>query len=193
MPDRVSCALLLALGGLALAGCATGPSGRAATSQAGETFAVRFRADAPSARGVLPVPVQEVWATLPQAFADLGYPGGPSARADEQVYLTKPLTIQGQLYTGELNSDYLDCGHTTAGTLAADTYEITFAILARVSPHTPDTTLVEVLVDGTARARGLSTNRVFCSGTGRLEAELLQRIAKRTNATVRSVPWERRP
>jgi hypothetical protein len=185
MRHRLCVVLPLVLCGPLLAGCATGSSGREASSRNGETFAVRFRTGAPPAKGVLPVPVPVVWAAVPQAFADMGYPGGPSARPDERVYLTRPLTVQGQLYNGELNSLYLDCGQTPVGAPAADTYEIKFAILARVSALDADSTLVEVLVDGTARDRGRFTTPVNCSGTGRLEAALLQRLEKRTGVTVR--------
>ena len=185
MRDRLSLVLVLVLCGAPLAGCATGSSGREASSRNGEVFAVRFRTGAPPAKRVLPAPVPVVWAAVPQAFADMGYPGGPSARPDEMVYLTRPLTIDGQLYNGERNSDYLDCGQTPVGTLAADTYEIKFAIVARVSALDADSTLVEVLVDGTARDRGRFTSPVNCSGTGRLEAALLQRLEKRTGVSVR--------
>jgi hypothetical protein len=176
---------LLALAGLGLVACATNASSNAGTSRDRETFAVSFRSDAAPAKRVLPAPVQAVWAALPQVFADLGYPGGPSARPEERVYLTRSLTVRGRLYEGDLNSDYLDCGRTPAGPPAADTYEITFAILARLTPRATDSTLVEVLVDGRARDRTQSSNPVFCSGTGRLEAALLQRLEARTSSSTR--------
>jgi hypothetical protein len=185
MRDRLSVVLRLVLCGSLLAGCATGSSGKEASSRNGDTFAVRFRTDAPPAKRVIPAPVPVVWAAMPQAFADMGYPGGPSARPDERVYLTRPLTIQGQLYNGERNSDYLNCGQTPVGTLAADEYEVKFAIVARVSAFDADSTLVEVLVDGTARDRTRFTSVVNCAGTGRLEAALLQRLEKRTGVSVR--------
>src|SRR5882672_1465116 len=133
MRDHLSVVLLLVLCGPLLAGCATGSSGREASSRNGETYAVRFRTGAPPAKRILPAPVPVVWAALPQAFVDMGYPGGPSARPDEMVYLTRPLTIDGQLYNGERNSDYLDCGQTLLCSQQKTAYEIKFAIVARVS------------------------------------------------------------
>jgi len=95
------------------------------------------------------------------------------------VYLTPPLNIQGRLYDRERNSAYLDCGRAPAGGDAADMYEITFAIMARVTGNDAGRTLVEVFVDGTAHERTTSADVVSCMSTGRLEAAFLQRLAAR--------------
>ena len=152
--------------------------GRRGPDETGDVFAVWVRSDAPPLRRVLPAPVEAVWAALPDAFIALGFPGGPSARG-ERMYLTPSMTVRGALYQGELNSVYLDCGRTAAGGLAADVYAINFAILARLTPQDSTHTLVEVLVDGTARDRGQSSNSIFCTGTGRLETALVQRLETR--------------
>jgi hypothetical protein len=145
----------------------------------GETFAVWFRSDARPVQRVLAAPVDAVWAQLPRAFTDLSYAGGRSARNAERVYLTPSMTIRGRLYTGELNSVYIDCGRTPVGSAAADDYAVSFAILARLTPQDSSTTLVEIVVDGTAHDRTQSSSAVFCTGTGRLEAGLLQRLEER--------------
>ena len=148
------------------------------------SFTVWFRSDAAVARRVIPASVEAVWAVLPQVFVGLGYPGGPSIRAGEREYMTPTLKIHDHLYEGDLNSLYLNCGHTSTGTPVADAYAITFAILARVTPQDSGRSLAEVMIDGTARDRAERSNPVSCTGTGRLETVILQRL----EAGVRSAP-----
>ena len=138
-----------------------------------KSFSVWVRRDAAPVRRVVAAPLETVWDVLPNAFRDLGYSGGRSAREGERIFLTPSLTIKGRLYEGELNSDYLDCGRTAAGQFAADVYEVRFAILARLVPER-DSTSVEIVIDGTARDRTQSSNAVFCTGTGKIETALLQ-------------------
>jgi hypothetical protein len=143
-------------------------------------------------RRVLTAPVETIGAALPQTFADLGFPSGASAGDSGQVYLTPYLRIHGELYKGELNSVYIDCGHAPGGGHAADSYEVTFAMLVRLTPQDGDLVLVEVLIDGTARDRTLNlSNPVFCTGTGRLEREFLQRLEARIGARNDLVPYIR--
>jgi len=175
--------LLIALGGVPLAACATGSGGAAKAPRRSETHTVWFREDVTPVRRVLTAPVETVWAALPQGFADLGFPSGASAREAERVYLTPSLRIHGRLYHGELNSVYIDCGHAVGGGRAADSYEVTFAMLVRLTPQDGGRSLVEVVIDGTARDRTLNlSNPVFCTGTGRLETEFLQRLEARTRS-----------
>jgi hypothetical protein len=168
------CAVVL--GGLTAAACATKPGAAVGTSGSREIFPPSFRSDVVPVRRVLPESVETVWAALPKAFADLGYPGGPSTQAGERAYLTPSLKVRSRLYQGERNSVYLDCGRTRAGAPAADEYLISFAILARLRPHDGGGTQVEVLVDGSARDPAEKSNPVLCAGTGRLESALLRRL-----------------
>jgi hypothetical protein len=95
--------------------------------------------------------------------------------------MTPPLKVHERLYEEELNSVYLDCGRTSTGAPVADVYAITFAIRARLIPQPGDRTLVEVLVDGTALDRTQRSNPVSCTGTGRLETAILQRLEARVH------------
>jgi hypothetical protein len=168
--------LLIALGGVPLAACASG-SGGTANAPRSRMNTVWFRRDVIPVRRSLSAPVGTIWAALPQSFAELGFPSSASAREGERIYLTPSLRIHGQLYKGELNSVYLDCGNAAGGGRAADSYEVTFAMLARLTPQDSGSTLVEVLVDGSARDRTLNlSNALSCTGTGRLEKEFLQRL-----------------
>lgn len=165
-------AIFAALGGAACAarGATTGGTGE------GDRFAAWYRRDAVPFRRVLQVPMETAWAVLPQVFEELGYPSGPHVYAEERVYVTPTLRINGRLYAGDLNSLYLDCGHTPEGEPAADVYSIAFAIMARLTPQDSVSTIAEVIVDGTARDRVERSGGVPCTGTGRLEAAILQRL-----------------
>jgi hypothetical protein len=170
----------LLLTGSLIAGCSTAPRDQRATNTGrdAETFYVRFR-DTRGYSQVIDVPLERVWAALPQAFTDLNYKAGPSAKPGERLYLTPHMTIQTVLYPGMRNSEFLDCGRTATNTEAADEYSVTFAILAWLAPHAGGGTTVEVLLDGSAVQRGASSNKVPCAGTGRLERELIQALQKR--------------
>ena len=53
-------------------------------------------------------------------------------------------------------------------------------MLVRLTAQEGGGTLLQVVVDGTARDRTLNlTNSLFCTGTGRLETEFLQRLEAR--------------
>jgi len=174
--------VLLALGLVPLAACATGSGHAASAPQGARTTTVWFRRDLIPLSRVVAAPVERVWAALPQSFAELGFPSSPSAREAEWIYLTPSLRIHGELYKGELNSVYIDCGHSAVGGHAADSYDVTFAMLARLTPQEGGTTLVQVVVDGTARDRTLIlSNPVSCGGTGRLERDFLQRLEGHIN------------
>lgn len=176
---RLCWAFLVILCGLSFARCATRPGGAPRTSR-DRTFTSWFRDDLIPVRRVLAASLDTVWAAIPEVFAYYGYPGGPSMVADEEVFLTPPLKIQRRLYKDEPNSDYLDCGRTPMGVHAADAYPVTFSMMARLSRRDSDSTMVEIFVGGTARDPLQETAEVSCTGTGRLETALLQRLEAQT-------------
>lgn len=123
--------------------------------------------------------VDSTWKVLGPAFQDLGYKAGPSANPSEHLYATPWLRLPARLYEGEYNSAYFDCGKTPLGLSAADSYEISFAVLAWVDADQPKGSVVRILVTGNARDRSNPSAMVACSGTGRLEAGLMQAIQRR--------------
>jgi hypothetical protein len=167
--------VVTALGGAVIGACASS-GGTGGPARHGDRFTSWFRRDAVPVRRVLSAPVETVWAAVPQVFVALGYAGEPAMYAGERVYFTPTLRIEERLYQGERNSLYLDCGHTPEGAPAADAYALTFAILARVTPQDSASTLAEIIIDGTARDRVERSDPVPCTGTGRLEATILQRL-----------------
>lgn len=159
---------------LTLANCGPKRTGQGPDKE--KMFTVWFRTDASHFRRVLSAPVDSVWRVLPATFQFLRFPGAPSVYADEYVYLTPSLKIEGRLYQGEANSLYINCGHTPAGVPAADVYQVIFAMMAKLTPQPGGGTEVDIIVDGTARNLAEGGAMLHCTGTGRLEAILYRRL-----------------
>jgi hypothetical protein len=180
------------LRGLASLGYAFSIVACASTSQApimvrngrdtNDTFSVRVRRDAIVVETFLRRSAAETWAAMPAAFADLAFKGGPSVVPTERVYMTPELTISGQLFNGETNSTYIDCGKTPAGSPAADEYTVRFTVLVKVAPVDSGSVL-SFLVDGMARDKTKSVDWVSCTGTGRLENMFFKAISRRAGAS----------
>jgi len=162
-------------------GCAH--SGRQAVeTRAREIFSVEYRDDAVPVHRVMALPVERVWAGLPEAFKALGYPGAPSVNRDERVFLTPYLKVRDRLYAAEPNSLYFSCARANSVAAAADAWMITFAILVRLTPEGERQTAVDVILDGNASDRTERTMSVSCTGTGRLEGALLDLIEEHARA-----------
>lgn len=177
---RAGFALLLAA---SVSACASSSNqnGQTDSLQVEESFIVKVRGDPTVHEYELQNSAEQVWAVVPAAFKELGYPGAPSAKHD-YVYLTPYLNIRGKLYPGEFNSKYLNCGQAASYTPAADSYDVTFVIIAFVDKRPGGGSRVRVLVDGRARDRGQSSHAVPCSGTGVLEKAIGELIALRANS-----------
>jgi hypothetical protein len=159
--------------------CATAASSSGAGGLAGKTYHVSYRAEQAKVTHHFDVAADDTWRAIGPAFKDLNYAGGPSADGKERVYMTPTLVLHGRLYEGEWNSDYFDCGLTPAGLKAAESYELTFAVLVWVDADKPDGSSVRILVDGWGRDRANPSANAQCSGTGRLENMFLQAIQRR--------------
>lgn len=170
-------------GALGAHGCAASSSRRVGETGAQEAFSTEYREDAVPVHRMMALPVERVWAALPEAFRALGYPGAPSARRDERVFLTPHLAVPDRLYAGEPNSLYFVCGRTNNVTAAVDAWKITFAILVRLTPEGDGRTAVDVILDGNAADRTERVKSVYCTGTGRLEEALLDLIERHARAS----------
>ena len=181
---------LVVLGALLCAACAgasrattagTAPiAGDSARFAAGaEVSPTKVLREAGAVRRDFQLPSDRVWAVLPGAFADLGYQGRESTNGSERLYLTPALTIKGRLYPDSRNDAYLDCGRTPVGTAAANEYAVTFTVLVRVHARDGGASTLDVVVDGDARDRARSLNRVSCTGTGRLEQMFVEAVERR--------------
>lgn len=165
----------------ALGGCAsTGASGGASGQPGSETLAqINYRDKEVKVSQHVSATVDDTWKALGPAFQDLGYKGGPSGSANDRVYMTSWLRLAGPLYEGEMNSAYFECDRSPLGTPTADSYELTFAVLAWVAPDKPTGSIVRILVNGSGRDRANPSAMVACAGTGKLEAMFMQAIQRR--------------
>lgn len=145
-----------------------------------DRFVVRYRDDAGVTRRDLAVPSPRVWDALPAVYKDLGFPSAAaSSSSGELVRMTPEMTVQGQLYPGELTSTYLDCGMSMARGQRADVFEVTFAIISRVVPVSDAVTRLEIIFDGRARDKTSAGSVVPCNSTGKMESLLLTYLNQR--------------
>jgi len=143
-----------------------------------------FRPGAPFKRAVLLGTVDQVLQALPEAYRRLGFAVTPAANRDtmQKDLVTQYMQVRGQLYPGEANSLYFECGRNSVAGSLADNGDITFAMLSRVQQNEQGGT--EVLTQVTARVtrRDSSQYPVDCISTGRLEDTLAQFTAQQLQA-----------
>lgn len=149
----------------------------AACASAGEggRYYVRFRADAPTSRHVLPYSVEAVWAALPRAYGEMQLPAGPASRGSLE-FTTPQLRVQDQLY-GRANSDFIDCGVVDGGRRLEDHGEVMLAMITRLEPGEGGT-VVRTQVDAYARRRDVASDPVSCTSKGVLEEAVVAALLR---------------
>lgn len=160
---RIVAPLLLA----ACAGAAGGP----------RTYVVKFRADAPVSRHLLPYSPEVVWQALPLAYLDLQFPSGPTARGLME-FTTPQLRVQGQLY-GRRNSEFIDCGVVDQGRALEDHGEVLLAMITRLESAGGNGTAVMTQIDAYARRRDVASDVVSCTSRGVLEEAIVTALTRR--------------
>jgi hypothetical protein len=128
--------------------CATSGTSRANEPlRLPDRFSVRIRDDAARRSAVLNAPVDHVWALLPVVHQQLGFVAAPATNTRERLFMTPQMTIRNRLYREDMNSDYFNCGTGITGP-RADAYQVSFAIVMKVSERAANETLVEIVIDG---------------------------------------------
>lgn len=145
----------------------------------GKEYYASYRLGEPKVTQHFDVAVDETWKAIASAFKDLNYAGGPAENRSERLYMTPTMQLRGRLYDGELNSSYFECGRTPEGTLAAEDYELSFAVLVWADADKPSGSSVRILVNGWGHNRTNPGAVVHCTGTGRLENMFLEAIQRR--------------
>jgi len=164
------------------AACASAP-GVPSPRAGGKIFHVTYRDGDPKVTHHFDVTADDAWRAIAPAFNDLNFAGGPSTGERDRLYMTPMLDLRGRLYEDEWNSAYFDCGLTPTGLKAAESYQLTFAVMVWVDPDTPSGSSVKILVSGWGRDRANPSANAQCQGTGRLEAAFLQAIERRVSTT----------
>jgi hypothetical protein len=112
--------------------------------------------------------VSEVWAVLPEIFAQLEIeattfdPGGAVIGNDG---------FRARRVGGERLSSYLDCGRSF-GREYADAYAVTLAVLVQLATASDGRTLVRTIMDAYARDPSQSGTSVHCITRGSLERRI---------------------
>ncbi len=171
---------------VAVSACAGARSTRIATaanpsaSDARERFTILFRETGSLVSTVVNAPPEKVWQLLPEAYRTLGLPSAPAeGGSGELMWVTPHLETKGPLFTGERTSHYIDCGESAVGDQRADAYVVSFVMVTQLQAMPGGQTRVLTLVDGMARNRSSGSNSGPCRGTGRLEQQLAELLAKK--------------
>jgi hypothetical protein len=181
---------LLTLAAIPLA-ASTAAAQRSSSKRGGPAFIVSFDPTVPVYEERVAASPEEVSEILPQVFAQIGLPGGPSISDGARVFLTPYLQVQSKLY-GRPNSEFFTCqGYDIISNLA-DTGRMTFAIISRVEVASDGGTVLRTQVDARVTRREVASNSVECVTTGLLEksisAMVVQRVQEAALAESRPAP-----
>lgn len=169
-----------------LGGCASsGGTGTDGPLEAPDRFTIFYRADAAETDTELVVGIDRAWEVLPSVFRDLGFPSAPASNTTDRVMMTPHLQVRGELYPGELTSDYLNCGSSRSSGARADFYDVTFIIMTRLTPIDEGRVKVQTIVDGHARDPMASGGSVPCNSTGKFEEQLSALLWRRARTASR--------
>lgn len=138
-----------------------------------------FQPSAPFVKTVVPNTVQQVWSALPDAYRLLGFTAQASRDTTRREMATAYMAIRGQLYPGEANSLYFDCGRNSLAGPLADQGDITFAVTSHIEADERGGTSVLTQVNARVKRRDSSQYPVDCVSTGRLENTLAQFLRQR--------------
>lgn len=122
------------------------------------------------------LPAQQVWAMLPEVYAELGLPVN-ALNAQTRVVETSNLTARRRLESTPL-SRYLNCG-SKAGMRNAETYTVLLSVRTQVEQEDEESSLLRTVISASARNSGNSDPAVPCTSTGVLEREIEKRAALR--------------
>jgi len=141
-----------------------------------QNISIEQRREAPVHRTEVSHAAQELASEVTGVYRYLGLEVEESPR-DPYLFFTPSMRITGQLYEGERNSAYLNCGSALQGE-RADVYEVEFALVTRLRPLEAGGTVVETRMEGRARDRFVNEVPVYCTGTGKLEAEIAELLRR---------------
>jgi hypothetical protein len=149
------------------------------TTSQGRGEILYFRLDVPFAKAVMPYAMDQVWKALPDAYQLLGFTARASADSTKKEVATAYMAIRGQLYPGEPNSRYFECGRASAAGALADQGDITFAMTTQLQPDERGGTAVLTQVNARVKRRDASQYPVDCMSTGLLERTMAQFLTQR--------------
>ncbi|MDH5234102.1 MAG: hypothetical protein OEW77_04020 [Gemmatimonadota bacterium] len=151
---------LIPLAALVACGGSTTTSGRrdvtTVTVGGAEGGSLRIRNDYEATSAIIGLPIDKVWALLPEAFDTIGV--AVTVRDPRQrLFGTDGVKVR-QRIGGVPLSRFFDCGTTQVGA-NADSYEIFLTVMTQLKPAEGDFTTMEVTV--TARARPVAFSQGY--------------------------------
>ncbi|MBW3552500.1 MAG: hypothetical protein KY466_03265 [Gemmatimonadetes bacterium] len=165
----------------ATAACAPAPGTnrpvreRTLTLPGGE-MTIGYRGDEAIVRRVVGAAPDAVESALSEAYRQVGFGTDPKASGRGRI-ATPFLRVKGDLYDGEPNSRYLDCGMTTPGRPAVDAQsDLRFRLLGQVAAADTGGTRLDVWIEGEARPAATTEAAIPCWGTGVLENRVIGRV-----------------
>jgi hypothetical protein len=121
-------------------------------------------------------PPQRVWAAVARVFDD--YRIAPDIRDSARLVVGATRYVKSTSMANFAMSAILECGSSLTGP-NADNFRITSALVAVVRAAPGGTTVLGIGFIGSGRdVQGSSTDPVKCASTGRLEADLADRVRK---------------
>ncbi len=164
----------------ALAGCASSGSSSSPTNQPDRTILTTDRlvrtTVAPSARVPIDAPAAQVYSALAEAYLELG--------VDTKLIDTGARRIgnidffMSRRMGGRPISEYLSCGDTPHGGAIADQYRVFMSLVSTVHEAGQKGAELETAFSAYARdQRGVSSDRIACGTTGRLEERIRKTVA----------------
>ncbi len=122
----------------------------------------------------LEMPAETVWGVVGGVYAQMEI---PVEQADPRAMQIGTQGYSARRIERDRMNTFVDCGADLAGPLA-NQYEITLAVVTRLTAKDPENTEIVTMVDGYGRPRAVSGNVIHCQSRGELEKRIAQRIAE---------------
>jgi hypothetical protein len=167
---------------LVLAACASGGTGSTAEAPAppprinavGNGYDVRIGSGGATSAVALRAAPEAAWTALLATYQKMGIPLS-SVDAAQRTASAVDLEVRRRL-AGKSLSEYLDCGSNLTG-LIANSYRVRLTVTSTLAPGAQGGSTLQTSVSASATSpQGASSAPVNCATTGRLEAEIAQRV-----------------
>jgi hypothetical protein len=167
---------------LVLAGCAAGSTANTADAPTppprinavGNGYDVRIESGGATSAVALQATPEAAWTALLAAYQKMGIPLS-SVDAAQRTASAVDLEVRRRL-AGKSLSEYLDCGSNLTG-LIANSYRVRLTVSSTLQPDPQGGSTLQTSVAASATSpQGASSAPVNCATTGRLEADIAQRV-----------------
>ncbi len=117
---------------------------------------------------------ETVWSVVGGVYAQLEI---PVEQSDPRAMQIGNQGYSARRIERDRMNTFVDCGSNLAGPMA-NQYDITLAVMTRLTSKGPESTEILTMVDAYGRPRAVSGNPIHCQSRGVLEQRVAQRIAE---------------